>query len=186
MKKIITILLILFTLTTFGQDKELFDYINQYRVVNNKKSLKWSDKLVKISVGQNNKNIKTNSLTHSTYNSYENCLRGYGIANTLVKQKQFTKFAKKYFKYTYIVGDDLNKDQLNKLTKMYMVYIWHTSPGHRKNMLRNNVKFCSAESSIGDDYKFVNGVFKFGDKTYKYKIVSSHYEILYYATMNIK
>ena len=53
-------------------------------------------------------------------------------------------------------------------------------------MLRNNVKFCSAESSIGDDYKFVNGVFKFGDKTYKYKIVSSHYEILYYATMNIK
>ena len=51
MKKILTTILILISLLSIGQDKELFEYVNQYRIGNNLKPLEWSDKLVKIENG---------------------------------------------------------------------------------------------------------------------------------------
>jgi len=186
MKKILTTILILISLTTIGQDKQLFNYINEYRVVNNKKPLKWSDKLVKISIGQNSKNIKDKSLSHSYHNSYENCLMGHTIASSKVEQKDFIKFVKKHFNYKYDVYNSMSHEELLKLTKMYMIYIWHISPGHKENLLRDDVNYCSAESYIGDDFKFFESNLKVNGKTYVYKKISTHYGVDYYATMNLQ
>jgi hypothetical protein len=186
MKKILTTILILISLTTIGQDKQLFNYINEYRVVNDRKPLKWSDKLVKISIGQNNKNIKDKSLSHSSHNSYENCLMGATIASSKVEQKDFIKFTKKHFNYEYNVYNDMPHEELLNLTKMYMVYIWHMSPGHKDNLLRYGVNYCSAESYIGNDFKFFDGGLKVNGKTYTYKKITTHYSVDYYATMNLR
>ncbi len=186
MKKILITILILISLTTIGQDKQLFNYINEYRVVNNKKQLKWSDKLVKISIGQNNKNIKDKSLSHSQHNSYENCLMGVNIASSRIEQKDFIKFTKKYFNYKYDVHSDITKEELLNLTKMYMVYLWHTSPKHKDNLLRVGVEYCSAESYIADNFDFFDGSFKVNGKIYTYRKIATHYSVDYYATMNLR
>lgn len=185
MKKILTTILILISLLSIGQDKELFEYVNQYRIGNNLKPLEWSDKLVKISIGQNNKNIKDKSLSHSVHNSYENCLLGYTIAPTKTEHKDFIKFVKKYFNYKYNVDKDMSNEELNSLTRMYMIYIWHNSPKHKENMLKKDVKHCSSESYIGD-FEIFKGKLNINGKSYTYKQLSTHYKVEYYATMNLQ
>lgn len=135
MKKLLIILLISLITSAFGQnltqDKELFKYVNQYRVKNGVKSLVWSDKLYKTSVNQTNFMLQKNSVFHTYKCPYaENCAT---LSSSLFFDDKFKHFIKQYFNVDY--KDVKDEKTLRTNTMLYIVYMWHNSIGHRTNML---------------------------------------------------
>tara|TARA_R100000664_G_C2759940_1_gene150404 strand:+ start:10984 stop:11502 length:519 start_codon:yes stop_codon:yes gene_type:complete len=67
MKKLITLILILFTITSYGQtklDKEIFKVVNEYRVSNGLTEWEWNKKLFKVAEKHNYYQTQINSISH--------------------------------------------------------------------------------------------------------------------------
>lgn len=150
MKKLTLIILITITsLISYGNvdstlilDKLTFKYINKYRKSNKVSKIKWSDELYSISKSHNKKLVNYNlvntpklnsvKLFHSGSNTYENCLNGGYVKKTDIVTPELKKFIKKYFNLKDLTTMDY--------IALNIVYAWHKSPSHRKNMLRKDVK----------------------------------------------
>ena len=156
-KIITTISLILLTLFSFGNtdstlvfDKLTFKYVNMYRKSNKVKNIKWSNELYSISKTHNKDLVdynlintpKTNSvkLFHSGSNTYENCLNGGMINETDIVTPELKEFINKYFN----LKDLTTRDYI----ALNLIYIWHKSPNHRKNLLRKDVNVGSVNYTI--------------------------------------
>ena len=68
MKKLITLLLTLFSLISYGQtelDKEIFRLVNEYRVSNDLKAWEWTQDVFNVAQKHNTYQVKTNKMSHA-------------------------------------------------------------------------------------------------------------------------
>lgn len=132
MKNIVTIILILLGSVLFGQnlDSLTFNYVNQYRVKNNKKMLIWSNDLYVTSIKQSDNMVMNDSIYHSHGYTYSENV-AYGKNSSFSFDENYKNFIKKYFNLSY--DDVLNN--INVYCATNIVYRWSVSNGHNKIML---------------------------------------------------
>lgn len=187
MGKFITIILVFVSFLTFGQDKEMFDYINTYRIKNGVKSLKWSNDLSKISTSHNDSLVSKDSLYHSGTDTYENCAGGniWCTPITPNEMKGFNSFLNKYYNITF---NPMDTTDFNKFIKLQVIYMWTKSHNHNKNILRSDVKYGSVAIYI-NNYIFIDNkkeVTLFGvTKSVVFNEISPHYKGTVYSTLNM-
>lgn len=149
MKILFIIFLLLPTIVT-GQisdiktDKQLFEYINIYRIKNGDKPLKWSNELYNISKNHNIKLHQEKSLYHSKTNTIENLLTNSGIFTSDPNYKEFTKFCKEIYSIDVDIKDT---SKIINVGLLQVVYQWSKSTGHNINML-TDVKYGSVNIII--------------------------------------
>jgi uncharacterized protein YkwD len=134
MRNFITIISIFIGSSLFGQnlDSLTFNYINQYRVKNNKKVLTWSNDLYVTSVKQSDSMVVNDSIYHShDYTYSENVI--YGKNSGFLVTDGYKIFIKKYYNLSC---DDILKD-FNVFFATNIVYNWYVSKDHNKIMLLN-------------------------------------------------
>lgn len=185
MKVIITVFTLFLTLFSLAQDKELFGYINQYRVGNGLSEIKWDNKLSELSISQNKEISESDSLFHSRKNTYENLVKSDGVPHDLSLESKFKKFCKKYFDYDYSFKKDIKTEELHKICKMYAVFMWDNSKHHKENLLRSEIVKGSVDSFISDDFESVSNTITIGGVTKTFSNTPSHYKIKFYATLNM-
>jgi hypothetical protein len=136
------------SIMTFGQDKEMFNYINTYRVENGVDKLRWSKDLYVISKEHNDTLVSEDSLYHSKTNTYENCggSSTWTTPVTPTSLKEFNKFIDKYYNVTF---DPNDTTEFNKFIKLSVIYAWSNSDGHNKNLLRD-IKYGSVSTYVGE------------------------------------
>jgi uncharacterized protein YkwD len=175
------------SLFSFGQDKEMFDYINTYRIKKGVKELKWSKDLSKISESHNDSLVSKDSLYHSGTDTYENCAGGniWCTPITPNELKGFNDFLEKYYE---IVFDPLDTTDFNKFIKLHVIYMWTKSHNHNKNILRSDVKYGSVAIYIGD-FTFIDNkkeVTLFGvTKKVTFDEITPHNKGTVYSTLNL-
>ena len=132
MKNFITFILIFISSVLFGQNLDLltFDYVNQYRVKNNKKVLVWSNDLYASSIKQSDNMVINDSIYHSHGYTYSENV-GYGKNTSFSFDDGYKNFIKEYFNLSY---DDVLKN-INIYCVTDVVYRWSISNGHNKIML---------------------------------------------------
>ena len=108
MKNFITFILIFISSVLFGQnlDSLTFDYVNQYRVKNNKKVLVWSNDLYASSIKQSDNMVINDSIYHSHGYTYSENV-GYGKNVSFSFDDGYKNFIKEYFNLSY---DDVLKN----------------------------------------------------------------------------
>lgn len=132
MRNFITIISIFIGSFLFGQslDSLTFDYINQYRIKNNKKPLSWSNELYKNCIKHSNNMVLNDSVYHShDYTCSENV--AYGKNSGFLITYDYNIFIKKYYNLS---SDDVIKD-FNTFCATQTVYGWYISKSHNKIML---------------------------------------------------
>ena len=131
MKNFVTVISIFISSFLFSQDLDslTFSYINQYRVMNNKKVLIWSDDLYKTCIKHSNDMITNDTVYHSNGFYSENV--GYGKNSGFLVTDSYKIFIKKYFNLTH---EDVLKD-FNIFCATQTVYGWYISKSHNKIML---------------------------------------------------
>lgn len=183
MRKFITFILIFVSIFTFGQDREMFDYINTYRVKNGVKKIKWSNDLYEISKTHNDSIVSKDSLYHSGTDTYENCAGSskWTTSITPSRLKDFNKFINKYYGLTF---DPKSTTDVDKFIKLSVIYAWTISVNHNKIMLKKDLKWGSIETHISDVTFVDNVVVKYG-KTIKFSNISPYYKVKVYTTFNM-
>ncbi len=185
MKKLIVILLLTVNLIQ-AQNASLFIYINQYRVANGKSQIEWSTKLNKISETQTDKMNEYDSVFHSKQNVYECVLKGITLTPTPEDKEEFTKFLSKYFHISY---DDpavtKNSDIAEKYLPYYTIYMWDKDPAHKDIMLTDNVKEGSC-NMIVKSLTYKSNKVLIGTVLLEYKKIISHYDAIWFVTLNLK
>jgi len=149
MKKFITIISIFISSVLFGQnlDSLTFDYVNQYRVKNNKKVLTWSNDLYISSVKHSDNMVTTDSAYHSHGYTYSENVH-YGKNSGFSFDNDYKNFIKKYFNLSY---DDVLIN-INIYCATNIVYNWYVSNDHNKIML--------LDGSYGSVHIVLNNVIK--------------------------
>lgn len=140
-------------------DKQLFEYINIYRVKNGVKPLKWDVELYKISVKHNdylyneNKNLYGYTISHSHTNTYENVHVSTGIGGDDTCFVDFKRFCLEY--YDFIV-DLEDPTKYKTMIMLSVIYDWDHSKNHKINLLTDNKGKGSVSIYISDKIKLQN------------------------------
>tara|TARA_R110000803_G_scaffold180212_1_gene242627 strand:+ start:106 stop:678 length:573 start_codon:yes stop_codon:yes gene_type:complete len=172
MRNLINILVLFVTLTTFGQDVELFDYINVYRTKNGVGVIKWDSTLCDKSVSHVNtlnESISGDTVRvfHSDGFSWENVVHVGGMgANIKDDNKNFNIFLSKYYDVEEYDPNTVDTTKVESYIKLYMVYSWSKSQGHNKVMLMKSHKKGGCDTSIKDVHFVDNKVTLFGVTKY--------------------
>jgi hypothetical protein len=185
MKRVISVLMVLLTTLSFAQDKELFDFVNIYRVKNGVNKLSWSDELCEISKSQNKIITESDSLSHSHTHTYEVCVGGPNSATPITNKEliSFNNFLSNYYKLQF--SPENVGDSLNVFIKLHFVYKWSISPSHNKIILLPGLEYGSVDSFIGD-LKLVDNKLKIGGQVIKSNKIIPNYKGKTYATFNLK
>ena len=158
MKKILLILLLLFTKLSFSQtslDYMLFDKINQYRVSQNMNALTWSPFIWTVS------NQHTLYQSKAAYMGHRELIdvEGYVEVNKL-----FSRFEEKGVYNAFpntttitvaencLVMDSKNDPDMEKLC-YWMLQMWISSPPHKATLLNPNYKYGAVSCIYGTVYK---------------------------------
>jgi len=185
--RILIIILFMFSyFISFSQDKELFEYVNIYREHHNLKKINWSDDLCLISIEQTNKIKNDDSLSHSHKETYENVVMTNALPNSISMEKSFKIFCKEYFKYDYKFDKNISYCELNSISRMYIVFLWHNSDSHKKILLKKGVKIGSCESYVDSNYTIFNNKITVGGVTKTFSKLPSHYKVKIYSTLNMR
>ena len=179
MKTIITaILLFLSVSIIFGQDTEMFNFINLYRKHNGKKELKLSTDLSKISVEQNNKIITEDSLSHS-HKTSEIAVMGKNLPSTVESKLDFYLFIESLgIKYV----EPKTEEEAIKNAKLYCLFLFDKSPKH-KNILLGDYTNVGFDIVIKDVIYKSNKIVVNGVET-EFKKIKSHYLVKFYCVAN--
>ena len=133
--RILTIIFLLIPGFLFSQindiktDKQLFEYINIYRVKNGVKPLKWSDELYTISKNHNLKLHQEKSLYHSKTNTIENLLTNSGVFTNDPNYDEFNKFCKEIYNINIDIKDT---NKIVNVGLLQVVFQWSKSYGKPK------------------------------------------------------
>jgi len=175
--------LLLISPQSFAQDKELFDFVNDYRIANGVKAVEWDEGLYEISKANTAEMVTNDSLMHSGTNTFECAVRDFTLTPTETSRVSFESFLSKYFDLDYPKPPCAEEDVI-KFILLYVVYAWHSSPDHRKVMLADDVDGGSTSINIGDislkkNYKTIGGKIVFLKK------FITQYEVNHFATLNL-
>jgi len=152
MRNLIKYIILFISISTYGQDKELFGYVNVYRVANHVRAVEWSDKLteerstfqIDTLVRKKKETGDTTFIFHNPKGGWENVVWVGLITSSL----GFDVFLDKYYGLpAFNVHEHVD---VIKYIKIHMVYMWVLSPKHNKNMLKKNHKYMGADTSIKD------------------------------------
>jgi len=179
------VLFLLITVSTFGQDSLLFDYVNEYRVANGVVPLVYDSELHIISKVNTINMFLNDSLMHSGTNTYECVTRQFTLASTQSDLDSFNKFLGDYYGDSYsapLGGTD--DPSIIDYALLYIVYSWHSSPPHRGVLLSKDVSVGSCNVRLGEityksNYKTVGG------KKFYFNKFISHFKIDAIATLNL-
>ena len=145
------VILLFITTATFGQNIELFNYVNEYRVANKLAPLTMSTELAKVSKANTNEMVEMGFLVHSNTNTYECVARVTSLVPTPTDKVGFTKFLNNYFNMEYVeLTDSSDNDVIISTLLLYTVYGWDSSPAHKAIMLTKDVTVGSVSVNIGD------------------------------------
>lgn len=185
MKKLILILFLITNLVK-AQDGKLFIYFNQYRNMNGKESIEWSTKLSKISKSQTTEMYEADSVFHSGTNVYECVLKGISLTPTRDDKIRFSAFLHKNFGIKYLdPADTENTHAVEEYLPLYTIYMWSKDPAHNAIMLADNVKEGSINMFV-KSIKFKSNKVFINGKVSEFKNIISHYDCVWYATLNLK
>jgi uncharacterized protein YkwD len=159
MKGFITILLVLLTSVSVGQNSSLMRYINEYRVVNGKTSVTITDELSEISLSQAKKIVSDDSLSHS--GGDKNFDIEYGNPES------------SYF-------------DVEKFATLYVVFLFSKSPKHNAIMLSGDVTTGGTAMYISDNVEYKSNKRVIGGKTYEFSKIVSHVEVNFVGVLNLK
>jgi len=175
MKKLI-IFIVLISNTLFGQDTEMFNYINIYRKHFGKKCLVISKDLTKIAIEQNKIIISDDSLSHS-HKASEIAVMGESLPSSLNINLDFVIFVKSVMGITY--EEPKTEDDVIKYVKLYSLYLFDKSPNHKKILLGDytNIGF----DIIIDNIKYKSNKVVVNGKTFEFKNIKSHYLVDFYC-----
>ena len=186
MKIIITILFLFSFIYSEAQDRELFKYINDYRLANDLKELVWSNDMLTIAGKVCGAISDTDSLQHSGTNTYEVALMGNSLPNTPEDKTKFNNFTKLYFNIEYNNIEGLTHEELVTFNKMFMLYLWSVSDIHRKIILDKRVKTGACDSQIKGAFIYIDNCIEIQGKPYYFNKIIPHYTIDYNATLTIR
>lgn len=183
MKLLLPILFL--TSIVFGQDSELFGYVNTYRKANGVNTLRWDNDLYFAAKANTNKMLEGDTLLHSGNDIYECIIKEYTLVPTNDIKIGFETFLMRYFNMAY-VDPASTKDTTDviKYMLLYVVYSWHCSPAHRAIMLSDDATIGSVNINLGvinfkPNYKLVGG------QKIEFTKFISHYEVKTFATLNL-
>ena len=192
MKKMIKYIILFISLSVYGQDKELFDYINTYRVANHVKSLEWSDKLTEERsvvhidnlVRKEKETEDTTFLFHNPDGGLENIVFIGGLCSRKNSIKGFNVFLNKYYNFGSYDPYNLDTNMLERFIKLNMIYLWSTSPGHNKTMLMESHRYMGSDTSI-KDFRFQDNKF-FGVVTKSSELFDTNYQGVAFGVSNFE
>lgn len=183
--KYLIIILLFNSLTLFSQDIEFLDLINDYRIKNGVSKLTWDNSGEYLTAEHTKDIFMKDSLFHSNtgVSSFENVLYCGSIAGTSIQYNKFRKFVKLYYDYDYDSENIIEKD-IEKIIKMYIIFGYHESVLHRKNLLNKKVKKVSVSYEYSN-LEFESAKVKFQNKDFNYDKLVSFYRIKLYSTMRL-
>lgn len=181
MKRLLLIIFTTLSLFSYGQDYEMLNLINIYRVKNGCGALIRSIELENIAKNQNNINILSDSVSHS-HKTSEIALKGNSLPSTKHNKDKFIIFLCKYFDLEYI--EPKTEKEVSTLTKLYSIYLFSTSKSHNNILL-------SKYNYIGFDFftkniEYKKNLIKIGNKEYKFNKFISYHKINYYVVIDFK
>jgi hypothetical protein len=180
------VLFLFITTATFGQNIELFNYVNEYRVANKLAPVNWDSGLANISKSNTAEMVEMEFLVHSNTNTYECVARGTSLVPTPADKVGFTKFLKDYYNMEYVeLTDSSDEDDIISTLLLYTVYGWYSSPAHKAIMLTKDVKVGSVNINIGE-LTFKSNKKVIGGKVIEFSKFVSHYDVKHFATLNLK
>lgn len=181
MKRLLLIICTISSLLSYGQDYEMLNFINIYRVKNGCESVIYSEDLENIAKTQNTLNTISDSIAHS-HKTSEIALKGNSSPATKISRDVFTNFLQKYFKLDY--KEPKTEIEALTLTKLYSIYLFSTSKSHN-NILLGEYKYVGFDF-VANNIKLKSNVVKIGDKEYKLNNVISHHNVNFYVVINFK
>jgi len=147
MKKLITLLLTLFSLISYGQtelDKEIFRLVNEYRVSNDLMAWEWDQDVFNVAKKHNTYQVKTNTMSH------------YEPVNTRVGSRLTAGNID-----WWASGENLARITSTGLTTKQIavrtVNGWKTSPGHNWLLLGPDsyYQYVGISSKVKTNYTYI-------------------------------
>jgi len=183
MKKITILIFLLASVSVFSQDTEMLGYINQYRASYGKKPLIICGELNSIAKKQV-KIIETqDSLSHSKMGGIVNgeiCDMGTSLPITQKEEKDFIDFLKTKLNISY--SEPTSNVEAEKYVKLYIIYLFNTSPEHKKILLGEWKKV--GFTYIIKDMKYVSNYINVLGKKYPIKNMANHYTVKFYCVVD--
>jgi hypothetical protein len=158
MRNLITIVFVFVSIFTFGQDRELFDYVNTYRVKNGVDAVEWDYTIAEKKSGPHVDSLvskksgtgDTTYIFHSENGGWENVVYVGGVGSEKNSTKEFNTFLNKYYNIEPYDPYTVDTTKINTYVKLYMVYCWSESKGHNRAMLMKSHKIMGADTVIED------------------------------------
>jgi len=176
--KNLLLIFVLVTTSVFGQDVEMFNFINLYRKQNGKKELKLSESLSTISVEQNKKIVADDTLSHS-HKTSEIAVMGKNLPSTMETKTNFFMFVES-LGITY--KEPRTDEEAVKYTKLYCLFLFNESPKHKDILLGDytNIGF----DLIIENVKFKSNEVVVNGQVVKFNKIKSHYTVDFYFVTN--
>lgn len=185
MKNFFIIIAIILSFSVSAQDIEMFSFINQYRIIHNKKKLVISEKLTQIAIICNDNNATKDTLIHTKLSKSiatgEICTMVKSLPITKEIKEKFIKFIKYNFNLNYF--EATNNAEIITYAKLLSIYSFDQSPHHKKILLSNikNVGFnviCNNIEKSPSITKTISG------KTYTFKKLIEYYKFYCFVTID--
>ena len=181
MKRLFTFIFLILSLAASAQDIELMSYVNAYRIHYNKPILSWSKNMTDIAKDQTQVIILQDSLSHS-HLAPEIATMGTTLPATQANKDMFAEFLKTTFNIDYV--EPKNDSDVNKMVKLYIIYMFDKSPKH-KAILLGNYKYIGFDLVIRD-IKYKPNTITIGGKTIILKKFTEYYEVKFYSVFDFK
>lgn len=181
MKYILVIIFSAISFLTSAQDIEFMHYLTVYRKHHEKKALTWSPILAKIASDQNFMNEAQDSLSHSHLSS-EIATMGTCLPACKATKDDFIAFLKSEFGIQY--KEPKTNNEVARLVKIYVIYMFDKSPMHKKILLGNYKKI--GYHFIIKDINYVSNTVTIGGETIELKKFMSYYEVKFFFVINLE
>jgi uncharacterized protein YkwD len=144
MKKILTILLTILTISSYGQTKLdllIFDKVNKYRVENGLNTWVWEDKVFLIAEKHNNYQVKISDISHEELQDVENHVEVSRLSHRF--DSVFTDWLRCGENAAVVNTKGMTLDEIATAT----LEMWIASPPHNKTLLKPTRYYAGAVSS---------------------------------------
>ena len=144
MKKILTILLTILTISSYGQTKLdllIFDKVNEYRVEKGLHTWVWENKVFLVAEKHNNYQVKISDISHKELQDVENHVEVSDVGSRF--DSVFTNWLRCGENTAVVNTKGMTLDEIATAT----LEMWIDSPPHHKTLLKPTRYYAGAVSS---------------------------------------